>query len=202
MAYTIKLRVKESRENFWASNEEKVPVLDTGQPQAGEELPSAIGFSKFQADEFVPPDPGKLKELAKNKLTQGGWYYASSNARQSYTHTANRRAFYRYRIVPRMLVDTNTRDTQVEIFGHKVSAPIGNYAFYQGIGADLGLGDPIHQKRLAEDGIHPEKQPNEAGAKWIDKVWHGRVHSWEKMPWLMKTWKEISGRKPFGIKSI
>lgn len=77
-----------------------------------------------------------------------------------------------------------------------------NYAFYHGIGADLGLSDPIHQKRLAEDGIHPEKQPNEAGAKWIDKVWHGRVHSWEKMPWLMKTWKEISGRKPFGIKSI
>ncbi|GME63684.1 FMN-linked oxidoreductase [Neofusicoccum parvum] len=202
MAYTIKLRIKESRENFWASNEEKVPVLDTGQPQAGEELPSAIGFSKFQADECVPPDPGKLKELAKNKLTQGGWYYASSSARRSYTHTANRQAFYRYRMVPRMLVDTNTRDTQVEIFGHKVSAPIGNYAFYHGIGADLGLSDPIHQKRLAEDGIHPEKQPNEAGAKWIDKVWHGRVHSWEKMPWLMKTWKEISGRKPFGIKSI
>src|ERR1700744_5525317 len=52
-------------------------------------------------------------------------YYASSNAGQSHTHLANRQAFYRHRIVPRMLVDTNTRDTKTEIFGHKVSAPIG-----------------------------------------------------------------------------
>lgn len=77
-----------------------------------------------------------------------------------------------------------------------------NYAFYHGTGADLGLSDPVFQKRLAEDGIDPEKQPNEAGAKWIDNVWHGRAHSWEKMPWLMKTWKEISGGKPFCIKGI
>ncbi|KAF4314048.1 FMN-dependent dehydrogenase [Botryosphaeria dothidea] len=250
------------RENFWTNNEGKVPIFDT--------------------------DPGKLEELAKEKLTQGGWYYASSNAGQSYTHTANRQAFYRHRIVPRMLVDTNKRDTRAEIFGHKVSAPIGfapiginkiynprgelpvakvakelnlpyclstagsqpieavgeangegprffqlymphddeltvslltrayksgfsaciltvdtcNYAFYHGIGADLGLSDPVFQKRLAEDGIDPEKQPNEAGAKWIDNVWHGRAHSWEKIPWLIKTWKEISGGKPFCVKGI
>lgn len=77
-----------------------------------------------------------------------------------------------------------------------------NYAFYHGIGADLGLSDPVFQKRLAEDGIDPKKQPNEAGAKWIDNVWHGRAWSWEKMPWLIKTWKEISGGKPFAIKGI
>lgn len=70
-------------------------------------------------------DPAQLEELAKAKLTQNGWFYASSNAGQSHTHTANRQAFYRHRIVPRMLVDTNQRDTATEIFGHKVSAPIG-----------------------------------------------------------------------------
>lgn len=77
-----------------------------------------------------------------------------------------------------------------------------NYAFYHGIGADLGLSDPVFQKRLAEDGIDPKTQPNEAGAKWIDNVWHGRAHSWEKIPWLINTWKEISGGKPFCIKGI
>lgn len=51
--------------------------------------------------------------------------YASSNAGQPYTHTANRQAFYRRRIIPRMLVDTNKRDTRADIWGHKVSAPIG-----------------------------------------------------------------------------
>ncbi|KAK5162747.1 hypothetical protein LTR04_003024 [Oleoguttula sp. CCFEE 6159] len=262
------------RENFWASNEGKVPPFNT--------------------------EPGALEELAKEKLTQGGWYYASSNAGQSYTHTANRQAFYRHRIIPRMLVDTNLRDTRAEIWDHKVSAPIGfapiginkiyhpqgelpvakvakelnlpyclstagsqpiedvgkangeatrffqlymphddeltisllrraidsgftaciltvdtwqlgwrhddintsNYAFYHGIGADLGLSDPIFKKRLAADGIDPKTMPNEAGAKWIDNVWHGRAHSWEKMPWLIKTWKEMSGGKPFAIKGF
>lgn len=96
-----------------------------------------------------------------------------------------------------------------------------NYAFYKGIGADLGLSDPgelleflvlvnvqdltddtVFQKRLAEDGIDPKKEPAKAGAKWIDNVWHGRAHSWERMPWLIKTWKEMSGGKPFAIKGI
>ena len=66
----------------------------------------------------------------------------------------------------------------------------------------MGLSDPVFQKRLAEAGIDPEKQPQEAGAMWIDNVWHGRAHSWEKIPWLIKTWKEISGGKPFCIKGI
>ncbi|KAJ9661871.1 hypothetical protein H2201_006351 [Coniosporium apollinis] len=227
------------RENFWASNEGKVPPFNT--------------------------DPGKLEELAKKRLSS----YASSNASQSYTHTANRQALHRRRIIPRMLVNTNKRDTRAEIWAHKVFAPIGfapiginkichpkgelpvakvakelnlpcclstagsqpieavaeangegprffqlymlhddeltislltrahnsgfsacilttsNYAFYHGIGADLGLSDPVFQKRLREDGVDLETMPNEAGAKWIDNVWYGC---------------EISGEKPFAIK--
>ncbi|MCJ1244333.1 hypothetical protein MMC30_001531 [Trapelia coarctata] len=68
------------RENFWKVNEGEVPLFNT--------------------------EPGKLEELAKEKLTQGGWLYASSNAGQSYTHLANRQAFYRHRIIPRQLIDT------------------------------------------------------------------------------------------------
>jgi len=77
-----------------------------------------------------------------------------------------------------------------------------NYAFYHGTGADLGLTDPVFQKRLAEDGIDPKTMPNEAGAKWIDNVWHGRAHTWEKTEWVIKQWKEMSGGKPFAIKGI
>lgn len=77
-----------------------------------------------------------------------------------------------------------------------------NYAFYHGIGADLGLSDPVFQQRLKEAGIDPEKQPNEAGAMWIDNVWHGRAHTWEKAAWAMKLWKELSGGKPFCLKGI
>ncbi|KAG7004611.1 hypothetical protein G7Y79_00024g055610 [Physcia stellaris] len=262
------------RENFWKPNTGEVPLFNT--------------------------EPGKLEELAKEKLTEGGWYYASSNAGQSYTHLANREAFFRHRIIPRQLVDTNVRDSAITIFGHKVAAPIGfapiginkiyhpagelpvarvahelnlpyalstagsqpieavaranasgprfyqlymphddaltislltrafengfdacilttdtwqlgwrhddiatgNYAFYRGIGADLGLSDPVFQRKLKLEGIDPKKEPERAGALWIDNVWHGRAWSWEKIPWLRDTWKRISGGRPFCIKGI
>lgn len=77
-----------------------------------------------------------------------------------------------------------------------------NYAFYRGIGADLGLTDPVFRRRLAEQGIDPDKQPEEAGAMWIDNVWHGRAWSWEKAVWAREKWREISGGKPFMIKGI
>jgi len=84
---------------FWAANEGKHPPLNT--------------------------DPDKLKELAKDRLSKAGWLYSSCNAGQSWTHYANRLAFYRHQIIPRTLVDTTERDTATTIFGHKVSAPFG-----------------------------------------------------------------------------
>ncbi|GLA10707.1 hypothetical protein AnigIFM62618_000304 [Aspergillus niger] len=259
-------------------------------------------FWKVNDGQTVPfnTDPRKLEEEAHKKLSQGGWFYASSNAGMSNTHLANRQAFFRHRIIPNQLVDTNLRDTTTEIFGHKVSAPIGfapiginkiyhpsaelavakvagelnlpyclstagstpiekvgeangqgprffqlymphddeltlsllnrawnsgfdalilttdtwqlgwrhddvansNYAFYRGIGADLGLTDPVFQKRCREAGIDPEKDVVAASAKWIDSVWHGRAWSWEKIPWLIEQWKKISGGRPFVIKGI
>ncbi|TGJ82977.1 hypothetical protein E0Z10_g5807 [Xylaria hypoxylon] len=87
------------RELFWAPNEGKGPPFNT--------------------------DPEKLRKLAKQRLSEGGWHYASCNAGLSWTHYANRQAFYRHQIVPRMLVDTQSRDTATTIFGHRVSAPIG-----------------------------------------------------------------------------
>lgn len=77
-----------------------------------------------------------------------------------------------------------------------------NYAFYRGIGADLGLTDPVFRKRLAERGIDPVEQPEEAGALWIDNVWHGRAWSWDKAVWARERWREISGGKPFLVKGI
>jgi hypothetical protein len=35
-------------------------------------------------------DPDELEQLAKQKLSEGGWLYASSNAGNSFTHRANR----------------------------------------------------------------------------------------------------------------
>jgi isopentenyl diphosphate isomerase/L-lactate dehydrogenase-like FMN-dependent dehydrogenase len=78
----------------------------------------------------------------------------------------------------------------------------GNYAFYRGLGADMGLSDPVFQKTLKRLGIDPEKNPQRAGAAWIDSIWHGRAWGWDKLPWVMETWKKISGGKPFVLKGI
>ncbi|KAL2399577.1 FMN-dependent alpha-hydroxy acid dehydrogenase qulF [Exophiala dermatitidis] len=67
-----------------------------------------------------------------------------------------------------------------------------NYAFYRGIGADMGLADPVFQKRLREAGINPQKEPERAAAMWIDNVWHGRAFSWDKIPWLIKTIQSVT----------
>lgn len=77
-----------------------------------------------------------------------------------------------------------------------------NYAFYRGIGAALGLSDPVFQKRCREKGINIEKDPVAASTLWIDSIWHGRAWSWEKLPWLIEQWKKISGGRPFALKGI
>lgn len=64
------------RENFWKSNDGQVPPFNTGI------YPHAIGSLNNPAHALLTtvPDPRKLEELAKAKLTENGWYYASSNA--------------------------------------------------------------------------------------------------------------------------
>ncbi|PWN40433.1 FMN-linked oxidoreductase, partial [Ceraceosorus guamensis] len=76
----------------------------------------------------LPPfntHPLHLESLAKERLSAGGWSYAHSNAGVDKTHDANREAFDRWKIIPRMLVDTTHRDTTVKLFGKTLSAPIG-----------------------------------------------------------------------------
>ncbi|BGP58669.1 hypothetical protein JCM8202v2_006338 [Rhodotorula sphaerocarpa] len=78
-------------------------------------------FAKYQRDVFVAgaesgslpefnTDPEAVEAKAKETLSKGGWLYASSNAGVSWTHRANREAFYQWKIIPRMLVDTTRRD--------------------------------------------------------------------------------------------
>ncbi|KAI0795787.1 hypothetical protein C8Q75DRAFT_835969 [Abortiporus biennis] len=71
---------------------------------------------------FVHSD--ELQELTKNKLNNCGYFYANSNTGLDWTDRANREAFYRWCIIPCALVDTNTRDLTITIFGHKISIPI------------------------------------------------------------------------------
>ena len=54
--------------------------------------------------------PEELQESTKKKLNDRGYFYANSDAGLGWTDRANRETFYRWRIIPRTLVDTNVRD--------------------------------------------------------------------------------------------
>ncbi len=48
------------------------------------------------------------------------------------------------------------------------------------VGNELGESDPVFMKK------HGDELKKDSG-KWIDSsVWHGKAHTWEKIPWLIK----------------
>ncbi|KAL6309408.1 L-lactate dehydrogenase [Sparassis latifolia] len=119
--------------------------------------------------------PEELQESTKKKLTDRGYFYANSNAGLGWTDRANREAFYRWRIVPRTLVDTNVRDLTTTLFGHRVPAPIifapiGINKLYTPLGelvpakiaGELGL--PYCLSTAASQPLEDVARANDAGA--------------------------------------
>ncbi len=72
----------------------------------------------------VPVSPAALETAAERRMTKQAWRYVAGSAGQESTARANRAAFDRWRIVPKMLRDTSGRDSSVELFGRRLSAPV------------------------------------------------------------------------------
>jgi len=71
----------------------------------------------------VPTDGTQLEEVARDHLSREAYAYIAGGAGSGATMHANRAAFDRHRIVPRMLRDASERDLAVELFGRKLEAP-------------------------------------------------------------------------------
>ncbi|HEX2232009.1 MAG TPA: lactate 2-monooxygenase [Thermoleophilaceae bacterium] len=71
----------------------------------------------------VPVDAVKLEARARQALSKEAYAYIAAGAGGSHTVRANRTAFDRWRIVPRMLRDTSERDTSIELFGRRLASP-------------------------------------------------------------------------------
>ncbi len=71
----------------------------------------------------VPTDATLLEERARQAMTPEAFAYVAGGAGTGATMRANRAAFDRWRIVPRMLRDVSERDTSVELFGRTLPAP-------------------------------------------------------------------------------
>lgn len=72
----------------------------------------------------VPVPIALLEQKAKEILPPRAFDYVAGGAGGEDTVRANREAFYRWRIVPRMLCDVAERDLSVELFGVRLPAPI------------------------------------------------------------------------------
>jgi lactate 2-monooxygenase len=71
----------------------------------------------------VPTDAMLLEERARDAMTAEAFAYVAGGAGTGATMRANRAAFDRWRIVPRMLRDVSERDSSVELFGRTLPAP-------------------------------------------------------------------------------
>jgi isopentenyl diphosphate isomerase/L-lactate dehydrogenase-like FMN-dependent dehydrogenase len=72
----------------------------------------------------VPVSPHRLERVARRKMSRAGFAYLAGGAGAERTMAANRGAFDRWRIVPRVLNDVTARDTGVTLFGRSIPAPL------------------------------------------------------------------------------
>ncbi len=72
----------------------------------------------------IPISLAQLEQKAKEMLSPPVFDYVAGGAGGEDTMRANREAFYRWRIVPRMLRDVSHRDLSVEILGTQLPAPV------------------------------------------------------------------------------
>ena len=92
------------------------------------------GYNAFQYEIYLggvggeapalPVTYEQMREQARQLLPPEAFSYVAGSASAESTEAANRRAFDRWRIRPRMLTDVAERDLSVELFGRTLPAPL------------------------------------------------------------------------------
>jgi lactate 2-monooxygenase len=72
----------------------------------------------------VPVVQAELEKAAQSAMSAEAWAYVAGGAGRESTMNANRAAFDRWHIVPRVLRDVEKRDLSVELFGRKLPSPL------------------------------------------------------------------------------
>ncbi|KAJ6542321.1 oxidoreductase [Mycena vulgaris] len=140
----------------------------------GRRGPQPLGTVSFEEIE------AKAKDALKEN--PGAFTYAAGSAGIGSTYHGNLRAFEKYRIVPRMLVDATTRSLETTIFGVKHSspvliAPIGVQCIFT-VEAELAparaaknLGLPFIMSQAASRSIEDVAEANGDGHRWYQLYW-------------------------------
>jgi isopentenyl diphosphate isomerase/L-lactate dehydrogenase-like FMN-dependent dehydrogenase len=85
----------------------------------------------------VPVAAELLEDRARKVMSRKGFAYVAGGAGLETTIEANRAAFERWQIVPRVLRDTSARDCRVELFSRKLSSPF--------LLAPIGVLEAVHR---------------------------------------------------------
>ncbi|HQQ98936.1 MAG TPA: lactate 2-monooxygenase [Cyclobacteriaceae bacterium] len=80
------------------------------------------GFAGMRSE--IPIDAHLLEEKARKKMPPDAYAYIAGGAGLESTVSANRGAFERWQILPRMLRNVYQRDTSVKLFGHTLPSPL------------------------------------------------------------------------------
>lgn len=72
----------------------------------------------------VPTDPDELERRARRRMSPKAWAYVAGGAGSGATVRANREAFERHRLVPRMLRAPLERDLSTRVLGTDLAAPL------------------------------------------------------------------------------
>ena len=73
---------------------------------------------------LIPTNWESLERAAQRAMTAQAWAYVAGSAGNESTPVANRTAFDKWRIVPRVLRDVTERDLSIELFGHHYPTPL------------------------------------------------------------------------------
>ncbi|KAJ7654677.1 oxidoreductase [Mycena polygramma] len=140
----------------------------------GRRGPQPLGTVDFEEIEAKAQE--KLKDYP------GAFMYAGGSAGTNSTYRANLRAFEKYRIVPRMLVDATTRNLETTIFGVRhpspiLIGPIGTQAIFMADAelaparAGKNLGIPFIMSTAASRTIEDVAEANGDGHRWFQLYW-------------------------------
>src|SRR4051812_41346328 len=72
----------------------------------------------------VPTDGTQLETAARRTMSRRGFAYVAGSAGSEAGAEANVAAFWRWRVLPRLLVDTTDRDASVTLFGRRHDSPL------------------------------------------------------------------------------
>ena len=80
-------------------------------------------YQQFEKN-IIPVSYEDLEKKAKEQLSAKPYYYVAASAGGEVTAKENNLAFNKWKIVPRVLCDTSSRELTIELYGKKLNYPI------------------------------------------------------------------------------